>query len=85
MVQQVFEDTSALATPKMILAMAYSLGLNTVAVGVETAAQRTCLMQAGCAGFQGFLFSAPLPADEFVAFVNKYAPLMRRTRIHSRT
>ena len=71
LVQHVFADTSSLATPKMILALANSLGLDTVAVGVETEAQRSCLMQAGCAGFQGFLYSAPLSADEFVQFVKK--------------
>jgi len=71
LVQQVFADTGSLATPKMILALAHSLGLNTVAVGVETEAQQTCLQQAGCAGFQGFLFSAPLAAQEFVGFVKK--------------
>jgi len=71
LVQHVFADTGSLATPKMLLAVAHSLGLNTVAVGVETEAQRTCLEQAGCAGFQGYLFSAALSADEFLRFVTK--------------
>jgi len=69
MVQQVFADTGSLATPKMLLAMAQSLGLNTVAVGVETSAQQTCLVQAGCAGFQGYLYSEPLSAADFEKFI----------------
>ncbi len=67
-VQKIFNDTSCLATPKMILAIAASLGLNTVAVGVETQAQQDYLVQAGCNGFQGYLCSRPLAPEEFGQF-----------------
>ena len=70
-VQHVFADTSSLATPKMILSVAQSLGLHTVAVGVETTAQQECLAQAGCSGFQGYLYCEPLPAEDFLEFVQK--------------
>jgi sensor c-di-GMP phosphodiesterase-like protein len=70
-VQHVFADTSSLATPKMILSVAQSLGLHTVAVGVETTAQQECLVQAGCSAFQGYLYCEPLPAEDFVQFVEK--------------
>jgi len=72
-VQHVFADTSSLATPKMILSLAHSLGLDAVAVGVETEAQQKCLVQAGCTSFQGFLYCEPLSAGDFEQFVGGQA------------
>jgi diguanylate cyclase (GGDEF)-like protein len=68
-VQHVFSDTSSLSTPKMLLAMAQSLGLHTVAVGVENRAQEQCMQQAGCGAFQGFLYCEPLSAADFATYV----------------
>jgi len=48
-----------------IIRLAHSLGLKTVAEGVETQAQREYLAQTGCDLVQGFFYSKPLPADEF--------------------
>jgi diguanylate cyclase (GGDEF)-like protein len=45
-----------------ILAMAGSLGLEVVAEGVETAAQREALLGLGCAEAQGWFFAPPMPA-----------------------
>jgi diguanylate cyclase (GGDEF)-like protein len=44
-----------------MLAMAGSLGLVTIAEGIETEPQHQFLLQAGCAEGQGFLYSYPLP------------------------
>lgn len=48
-----------------IIGMARSLGLEVVAEGVETPAQRTFLIDNGCTKFQGFLFGRPVPMDVF--------------------
>ena len=52
-----------------IVAMAHSLQLTTVAEGVETAEQLTCLYQRGCEEVQGYLLSRPLPADQLLALL----------------
>jgi EAL domain-containing protein (putative c-di-GMP-specific phosphodiesterase class I) len=44
--------------------MAHSLGLKTVAEGVENAALLTYLREQQCDEAQGYLFSKPLPPEE---------------------
>ena len=51
-----------------IIGMAHGLRLKVMAEGVETEAQRDFLAQQGCNAFQGYLFSHPLPAEEFSRF-----------------
>jgi EAL domain-containing protein (putative c-di-GMP-specific phosphodiesterase class I) len=48
-----------------VINLASSLGLRTIAEGVETEAQLTYLRNHGCNEFQGYLFSRPVPADQF--------------------
>ncbi|QFY89656.1 EAL domain-containing protein [Magnetovirga frankeli] len=54
---------------KAIVAMARSLGLAVVAEGVEHDGQQEILRQIGCDYIQGYLHSKPLPAADFLAFL----------------
>jgi sensor c-di-GMP phosphodiesterase-like protein len=49
--------------------MARSLGLKTLAEGVETQAQCDWLLAQGCDEAQGYLFSKALPAVDLPGFV----------------
>ena len=46
--------------------------LTVVAEGVETKAQERFLREQGCNEIQGYLFSKPLPGQEFVAFAREH-------------
>lgn len=59
---------------KTIIAMAHSLGLEVIAEGLETEAQKAFLFQEGCALYQGFLFSPALAAEQFFGLVASQSP-----------
>jgi diguanylate cyclase (GGDEF)-like protein len=57
---------------KTIISMAHSLEIEVIAEGVETEEQRQLLLDDGCSVFQGYLFSKPLPIDQFEALICNY-------------
>jgi diguanylate cyclase (GGDEF)-like protein/PAS domain S-box-containing protein len=68
-VRDILIDANDAAIAKMVVALADSLGLQVVAEGVEIEAQRDFLAAMGCLNYQGYLFSRPVPVQEFEAFV----------------
>ena len=53
------------------IAMAHGLGLFVVAEGVETTEQLDHLIEQGCDFAQGYLFSKPVPAEEFMELMDR--------------
>jgi EAL domain-containing protein (putative c-di-GMP-specific phosphodiesterase class I) len=68
-VRHLIPASTDLALCKAIILMAHELGMKVVAEGVETAQQRDLLAAAGCDYAQGYLFSRPVAAADFEAFL----------------
>lgn len=73
-------DSEDAAVVKAIVYLGESFGLDVIAEGVETDAQRKFLAEHGCMESQGYLFGKPVPASEFDrAFVAASRPTLAET------
>ncbi|MFA6921663.1 MAG: EAL domain-containing protein [Gallionella sp.] len=64
-VSNITQDPNDAAIVQAIIALGRTLGMTTIAEGVETEAQLGYLRSLNCKEMQGYLYSRPLPADEF--------------------
>ncbi|HJV81515.1 EAL domain-containing protein [Noviherbaspirillum sp.] len=74
------EDESDKALTEAIIVMAHKLGIKAIAEGVETEAQRDALIAFDCDYIQGYLYSPPIPLEEFETLLENQ-DLGERTRI----
>lgn len=79
-VRDILADGSSSAIAQSIISLSKAMGLSVIAEGVETEAQRDFLARLGCHAFQGFLFSGPLPADEFERLLPELAKAAAQNR-----
>jgi diguanylate cyclase (GGDEF)-like protein/PAS domain S-box-containing protein len=71
------ENGSDTAIIQAIIGLAKNLGLAAIAEGVETEEQRAWLAAEGCDQMQGYFFSQPLPADEFIELLRSETRIAR--------
>lgn len=64
-------DPAGAALTRTIIGLGWTLGMSTVAEGVEHASQRATLAELGCAVGQGFLFARPVIASDVSELVSK--------------
>jgi EAL domain-containing protein (putative c-di-GMP-specific phosphodiesterase class I) len=67
-VRELAASDDDLAIVSAIVQMAHSLGMSTIAEGVETAEQLALLKARGCDEIQGYYYSRPLEAGVFATF-----------------
>ena len=70
-VRDIAVDSSDKAIVSTIIAMSKSLNLEVIAEGVETDEQRQFLLSADCLRYQGYLFSKPLPLEQFENLITR--------------
>lgn len=71
-VRDILTDPNDAAIARTIIGLAQSLGLDVMAEGVETEAQRALLDRFGCGCYQGHLFCKALPIDELEVFMHEH-------------
>jgi diguanylate cyclase (GGDEF)-like protein len=75
-IRDVPADLDDVAITKAIIALAHSLNLKVIAEGVETTEQLDLLRSLKCDQIQGYIFSKPVPAEEFAKLL-KAAPFSK--------
>ncbi len=73
-VKDIETDANDAAICSATVALGHNLGLEMVAEGVETTAQRDYLAQLGCDIMQGYLYSKPLPANKIAEYLRQHSP-----------
>ncbi len=66
-------DNDAATVVSAIIQLAHSMNIIVIAEGVETTGQRDFLVQYGCDEIQGFLYSMPLPAEDYAELFGQHA------------
>jgi diguanylate cyclase (GGDEF)-like protein/PAS domain S-box-containing protein len=73
-VRDITTDPNDAMMVQTIIGLAQNFRLNVIAEGVETGAQLAFLKQNGCMAYQGYLFSKPVPIEEFESLLGKSYP-----------
>ena len=68
-VRDIISDPNDAVMVKTIIDLANNFRLHVIAEGVEDQAQLDFLKLHGCMAFQGYLFSKPIPIDQFMQFL----------------
>jgi diguanylate cyclase (GGDEF)-like protein/PAS domain S-box-containing protein len=70
-VRNIATDNADIVMVSTIIDLAMNFELDVIAEGVETEAQLNKLHRFGCGSFQGYLFSKPIPVEQFEALIRE--------------
>jgi len=70
-IQNIENDSNDIVLCEAIVAIAQKLKLKVIAEGIETWSQHELVAKIGCDFGQGFLYSTPVPAEEFELLFNR--------------
>jgi diguanylate cyclase (GGDEF)-like protein/PAS domain S-box-containing protein len=70
-IKDIPHDEDDVVITQAVIAMAHSLGLKCIAEGVESEEHVTFLRDHGCEEAQGYLFGAPMSAEDFTKLIKK--------------
>ena len=73
-IENVTSNPDNAAITRATIGLAQALGIEVVAEGVETSAQRDFLLEAGCRLAQGFLFGKPMPSAQASTLLPAHHP-----------
>ncbi len=71
-IRNALNDPDDASIARTIIALGRALNLNVIAEGVETVEHEKFLQDEGCDEVQGFRYSRPVPAEDFLSFVQSY-------------
>lgn len=72
-IRNALNDPDDASIARTIIALGRALNLNVIAEGVETIEHEKFLQNEGCDEVQGFRYSRPVPAEDFLSFVQTYS------------
>ena len=84
-VRRLHDNSQDEAIVRAIVQMGASLGLKVIAEGIEDRETLQRLQALGCAEGQGFLWSQPLPPEEFLAFALAHQAARRQSSAQAET
>jgi diguanylate cyclase (GGDEF)-like protein len=79
-VMTILDDAKNEAIVRTTIDLAHSLKLEVVAEGVEDEATMRRVASLGCEQAQGYYLSKPVPADEFILWLNEFKPVVFHER-----
>jgi EAL domain-containing protein (putative c-di-GMP-specific phosphodiesterase class I) len=79
-IMTILDDAQNEAIVRTTIDLAHSLDLEVVAEGVEDESTMRRVATLGCEQAQGYFLSKPVPADEFLIWLDEFKPLVFHER-----
>ncbi|HAF60762.1 MAG TPA: hypothetical protein DCK95_00360 [Anaerolineaceae bacterium] len=82
-ISSIVNSTKSQMIAKAAISLARSIGVETVAEGIETQAEYDWLVKEGCIYGQGFMISKPMPGKALVKWVQEEHGIGKESKVHN--